>query len=65
MTHKAQAAPPDKPEGVETPLRHEYFDERVGDFASTEEAVLLLQIFSVAAWALCLDLPASIRRLPN
>src|SRR6266496_5265201 len=34
------------------------------DFESTEEA-LDCPDFRVTTWALCLDLPASIRRLPN
>jgi RNA polymerase sigma-70 factor (ECF subfamily) len=32
-------------------------ETRIGNFASTEEAVLLLQIFSVTTWALCIDPP--------
>ena len=39
-------------------------NECIGDFESTEEA-LGCPDFRVTAWALCLDLPASIRRLPN
>ena len=39
-------------------------NECIGDFESTEEAFCGPD-FRVTTWALCLDLPASIRRLPN
>ncbi len=39
-------------------------NECIGDFESTEEAFCCPD-FRVTTWALCIDLPASIRPLPN